>query len=170
MQRLAGVQLKPLQTQHHGLTEEARFLKWVDVKDAAQCWNWKGSRKWSGWHGQWRNKAGEIELAHRASWRLFKSFIPEGMYVLHKCDNPDCVNPTHLFLGSQADNLHDMWGKGRAKPGLVRGVKHGMSKLTPDAVREIRLSKMTGVELAAKFSVSPTTVCDVRKRRIWDHI
>ena len=170
MQHLAGEELKPLQVQHHGLTEESRFMKWVAVKDKKECWEWLGSRHKTVWHGQWRNKAGQIELTHRASWRMFKSEIPAGMFVLHKCDNPACVNPQHLFLGTQSDNLKDMWNKGRAKPQTSKGAKHGMSKLTEMAVLDIRDSKLSGVELARKYEVSPTTICDVRKRRIWDHI
>ena len=170
MQRLNGEELHPLQKQHHGLTEEQRFLAWVAVKKSNECWEWLGSKNQDRWHGQWRSKSGKIELTHRASWRLFKSEIPGGLFVLHKCDNPICVNPTHLFLGSQSDNMADMHKKGRARQGRLLGEKHGMSKLTADAVLEIRTSKLSGVELARKYGISPTTVCDVRKRRIWDHI
>lgn len=170
MQQAQGVELHPLQEQFHGLTEESRFLKRVNVKGKDDCWEWTGSRNNKEWHGQWRNKAGEIELTHRASWRLFKSKIPGGMFVLHKCDNPVCVNPNHLFLGTQSDNCRDMWSKGRANPKQLQGEKHGMSKLTAEAVREIRDSSISGVELARKFGITPTTVCDVRKRRIWKHI
>jgi len=170
MQKLNGETLRPLQVQFHGLTEEARFLKRVNVKTKDECWEWTASQNRVGWHGQWRNAAGQIELTHRASWRLFKSEIPGGMFVLHKCDNPLCVNPGHLFLGTQSDNLHDMWGKGRARPGTSRGEKHGMSKLTAQAVTEIRNSQLSGVELAKQFGVTTTTICDVRKRRIWKHI
>lgn len=165
-----GKPLKALQTQYHGLTEEARFLKRVIVKNNDECWEWTGSRNQKEWHGQWRNKAGEIELTHRASWRLFKSEIPGGLCVLHRCDNPICVNPTHLFLGTQSDNSNDMWQKGRARPATSLGEKHGMSKLNVNAVLEIRSSQLSGVELAKKFGITPTTVCDVRKRRIWKHV
>ncbi len=170
MQRLAGEELRPLQVQHHGLTEEQRFLKWVAVKGRDDCWKWIGSQHQVGWHGQWRSKAGKIELAHRAAWRLFKSEIPGGLFVLHKCDNPLCVNPTHLFLGTQTDNMSDMHGKKRGRQGVSLGEKHGRSKLTTAAVIEIRTSNLSGTELAKKFGVTPTTVCDVRKRRIWNHI
>lgn len=169
LQRLNGETLRPLQVQFHGLTEEARFLKRVNVKTKDECWEWVGSQK-AGWHGQWRNAAGKIELTHRASWRLFKSEIPGGLFVLHKCDNPLCVNPNHLFLGTQSDNLRDMWNKGRAHPGVSRGEKHGMSKLTAEAVADIRSSQLSGVELAKLYGVTTTTICDVRKRRIWKHV
>ena len=158
------------QIQYHGLTEEQRFLKRVNVGAPNECWEWTASRQQQKWHGQWRNKAGQIELVHRASWRMFKCDIPAGMFVLHKCDNPACVNPSHLWLGTQSDNLHDMWTKGRARPQTSIGEKHGMSKVTESIVREIRESSLSGVDLARKFGITPTTVCDIRKRRTWDHI
>lgn len=169
LQKRKGEQLRPLQQQIHGLSEEERFIARTDTKSVKECWIWNASRRPDG-YGQWRRADGQIELAHRASWRLFRTEIPKGAHILHKCDNPPCVNPTHLFLGSHADNMRDMWGKGRARPGQSRGEKHGMSKLTSEIVREIRTSSESGVELARKFALSATTVCDVRKRRTWKHI
>lgn len=169
-QKKAGKTLRPLQVQYHGFTEKRRFLMRVAVANENGCKEWEGSRNKKGWHGQWRNAAGKIELTHRAAWRLFVGEIPDGLCVLHKCDNPICVNPNHLFLGTQADNSNDMWVKGRGKPGKSVGEKHGMSKLNEAIVREIRTSTERGVVLAKKFGVTPTTICDVKKRRIWDHV
>jgi len=165
-----GKELKPLQVQFHGMPEATRFLKRVDMKEKKDCWEWQGSRNRKQWHGQWRNKAGQIELAHRAAWRLFTSDIPEGLCVLHRCDNPVCCNPDHLFLGTQADNLKDMWRKKRARPGVSRGAKHGMSKLNEEAVRQIRSSKDSAPDLAKSYNVSRTTIYDVLKRKIWTHV
>lgn len=165
-----GRDLVPLQTQHHGLTEYDRFFKRVCIGDAGNCWEWTGSRNKTHWHGQWRNQEGEIELAHRAAWRLMVGAIPVSTCILHKCDNPICCNPSHLFLGSQSDNARDMWNKHRAKPGTSKGEKHGMSVLTERMVRSIRSSKAKGVDLAKRFNVTPTTICDIRKNRIWKHL
>lgn len=163
--------LRPLQVQHHGLTEYDRFFKRVKVGKVRDCWNWQGSRIGGGlWHGQWRNGNGEHELAHRAAWRLMRGEIPAGLCVLHKCDNASCCNPTHLFIGTQSDNLHDMWHKKRGRPKSNSGEAHGMSKLTDDIVREIRASPARGVDLARRFGVAPTTITDIRKRRIWKHL
>lgn len=123
-QQKAGKALKPLQVQYHGLSESKRFLMRVNAGRRSECWEWTGSRKWSGplgekWHGQWRNSAGGIELAHRAAWRLMIGSIPEGMFVLHKCDNPICVNPAHMFLGTQKDNLKRHVGKRKGEPRKV---------------------------------------------------
>lgn len=165
-----GKVLKPLQEQHHGLTEYARFMSWVKVGGPKECWEWQASRNLKGWHGQFRNALGGVELSHRASWRLMKGEIPKGLFVCHHCDNPICVNPNHLFLGSQSDNMKDMWAKGRARPKSNFGEKHGMSKLTAEIVKEIRSSSETGSALAKKFGIAATTVCDIKKRRTWNHI
>ncbi|UOF80472.1 endonuclease [Caudoviricetes sp.] len=169
LQKRRGGQLRPLQHQIHGASEEERFRAHTAAGSVRECWTWNASCRPDG-YGQWRRADGKIELAHRASWRLFRTEIPAGAHILHKCDNPSCVNPTHLFLGSHADNMRDMWGKGRARPGRSMGEKHGMAKLTAEIVQEIRSSGESGVELARKFGLAATTVCDVRKRRTWKHI
>lgn len=169
-QKRQGKVLKPLQVQYHGLTEEARFLKRVSVGITTACWVWTGSVMKVGWHGQWRNAEGKIEPTHRAAWRLFKSPIPPGAHVCHHCDNPICVNPGHLFLGTQSSNMRDMWAKGRARPGRLLGEQHGMSKITADIAGAIRASSETGVVLAKRYGITATSVCDIRKRRTWNHI
>lgn len=176
-QQRQGKELKPLQQQFHGLTEKERLMAWV-AKQPNGCWKWLGSikkaqpkgRKVIHWHGQWRNVAGQIELTHRAAWRILVGPIPRSAQVLHRCDNPLCVNPEHLFLGTPADNVSDMWDKGRARPGVSLGEKHGMSKLTSEVVKEIRESKERGTEIAARLGISTTTIYDVRNRRIWKHV
>lgn len=164
-----GQELRPLQLQYHGFSEKKRFLLRVGKATPTGCTEWTGALK-KKWHGQWRNAEGGIELTHRAAWRLFVGPIPEGMYVLHKCDNPACVNPKHLFLGSQSDNLKDMWTKDRAKPGVSLGEKHGMSKLTADLVLEIRSSTESGASLARRMGVTQTTISEVRRRKTWNHL
>lgn len=168
-QKLEGKELRELKLQYHGLSESDRFMQRVMKNDITKCWNWTGSRM-KNWHGNWRNSDGNNELVHRASWRIFVGELPNGMCVCHKCDNPLCVNPDHLFLGTQSENAHDMWNKGRARPGISKGEKHGMSKLTAEIVKDIRNSNLTGIELAKKYGITATTVCDVKKRRTWDHI
>ena len=85
------------------------FWKKVNIGLANECWEWKASiEAGSLGYGSFGNT-----LAHRASWNINKGEIPKGMQVLHRCDNPKCVNPLHLFLGTQADNIHDCMAKGR---------------------------------------------------------
>jgi predicted DNA-binding protein (UPF0251 family) len=114
--------------------------------------------------------------AHRVSWGLHNGPIPEGMWVLHRCDNPSCVNPTHLFLGTQADNVADMISKGRqATPEQTAhiGEKNGRARLTPDQVRTIRTLVAGGVsetEAARRYGVGQTTVSYIVLRKSWKHI
>lgn len=164
-----GETLRPLQVQYRGMSEIKRFLMRVNKSSSGECWPWTGSRQ-EKWHGQWRNANGDIEPTHRAAWRLFVSEIPKGMFILHKCDNPICCNPSHLFLGNQSDNCKDMWQKGRARPGKSLGEKHGMSKVTAEIVRDIRSSSESGKSLADKYGISQTTVGDIRKRKSWNHL
>lgn len=98
---------------------KVRFDRFFDRTENS-CWEWKGSRFGSG-YGQFF--AGYAEdgrrlniHAHRFAYELNFGPIPEGHYILHRCDNPPCVNPEHLFLGTQTDNVHDMFAKGRARP------------------------------------------------------
>lgn len=159
------------QLQYHGLSEYERFFKRVQIRESDECWPWLGSRKLTkrqaAWYGQWRASDGSIEGTHRASWRLMRGPIPAGMHVLHRCDNPICVNPMHLFLGTQSINSKDMWSKGR---GRTRGETNGNAKLTPELVRDIRASKEKSVELARRTGMSQQTICDIKKRRSWRHI
>lgn len=168
-QKQRGEELRPLQKQFHGLSEYDRFMARIQKREESGCWEWQGSRLPTG-YGRWRNAADKIELASRAAWRLFKGPIPDGMFILHHCDNPACANPAHLFMGNQRDNMLDMWGKARARPGTSRGEKHGMSKITKEIVLAIRASDEQGTVLAARYGLAPATIGDIRKRRTWKHI
>lgn len=105
---------------------------------------------------------------HRIIWEECFGFIPNGMEVCHKCDNPSCINPEHLFLGTQADNNRDMWKKGRARGGSLRGEKSPHSKLSDAARREIRRSYPSCgsmAQIARHYGVSQTTVYDIISNR-----
>lgn len=166
-QQRVGKELKPLQKQFHGLTEKERFFKRVGKLDSG-CWLWLGSLNTG--YGQFRRDDGSIVLSHRFSYLLHNGGAVDGLVVMHKCDTPRCVNPEHLALGTQADNVQDMRNKGREKKRGLPGSEHGMSKLTDAQVREIRSSKESGPAIAKRLSISTTTVYDVRNRKIWTHI
>ena len=153
------------------MSERERFMKRVQVGGPSACWEWTGCRMRGGkWHGAWRNGAGRTETTHRAAWRFEHGEIPAGVCVLHRCDNPACCNPDHLFLGTQSDNSLDMWAKGRARPRSLRGEEHGRAKITAEDVHTIRASGDPGVALAHRFGITRATVCAIRKRRIWKHV
>lgn len=174
-QKRRGEELRPLQIQHHGLDEKERFRRWLGIQPNG-CWMWLGSfkrrpdRPQPEWHGQWRNKKGEIELTNRAAWRLFVGPIPSGAQVLHKCDVPRCCNPAHLFLGTQADNVRDMWEKQRGKPGVSLGESHMNARATEEIVREIRASDESTAGLAQRYGLSRPTVDSIRNRKTWKHV
>ena len=87
---------------------------WEKVEKGDQCWIYKGSHGTGNLYGQFRIRGKELR-AHRLAWQFAFGPIPKGLNVLHSCDNPPCVRPDHLFLGTQLDNIHDMMRKGRAK-------------------------------------------------------
>ncbi len=105
----------------------SRFKGKYRVDLASGCWLWTAT-KTKGGYGCASIEGGRKGIwttAHRVSWVLFRGLIPKGLYVLHKCDNPSCVNPEHLFLGTQKDNMLDMVGKGRDKHNPATGKRNG---------------------------------------------
>jgi hypothetical protein len=153
------------QSQLHGKTLRERFEQYT--RTSSGCWLWIGHRDPNG-YGR-LNVNGQPLLAHRLSWQLHNGDMGDS-YVLHKCDNPQCVNPTHLFLGTQSENCDDMWSKGRAKPGHVFGEKHGMSKLTETQVLQIRSSEGSLRSLAKMFGVSSPVISDIKNGKTWKHL
>lgn len=161
-----GDPTKVVQKQHHGLTLKARFD--VYTKRKPGCWEWIGYRDPNGYG---RMDVGDRPmLAHRVSYLVHYGSIPDGMAVLHKCDEPKCVNPEHLFLGTQADNVRDMHAKGRARKRALRGSEHGMAKLDGKKVRAIRAWQGPLKVIAERYGITAATACDVRKRKTWKHI
>jgi hypothetical protein len=137
----------------------ARF--WSRVDKSGACWLWTLSRHDFG-YGQVVVKR-RPRGAHRVAWELMNGPIPEGMSVLHRCDNPPCCNPAHLFLGTDADNAFDKVRKGRAP-----------IKLTPAQVLEIRAKHAAGgtnyCALAREYGVTDPMVRLIVLRKAWKHL
>jgi len=139
-----------------------RFLAFV--KPANGCLEWTGSRVKTG-YGTFSNN-GTIR-AHRFIYEFLNGKQPPGICICHKCDNPPCVNPDHLFLATQLENIKDRVNKGRSS----RGETHPHSKLTPNDVLEIRSNYIPNVvsmrKLAKKYGVTCTTIMCVLNRKTW---
>ena len=155
---------------------------WSKVKKTAGCWIWTSSRRNKGYGAfVWADDAGKViqGRAHRFSWEQKNGPIPNGLCVLHRCDNPACVNPKHLFLGTKADNNLDMLNKGRHVAGgthcgksgkWIHGIQHWRAIINPSIASQIRKSKMCGMsysQIAKKFNIGITTAFKVVKGKTW---
>jgi hypothetical protein len=134
--------------------------------DENECWIWIGSAQKRGYG--FIKKNGKTTMAHRVAYELAYGELPDGLFVCHKCDNPRCVNPKHLFVGTHNDNMLDMHNKGRShKPA---GEIHPNSKLTETEAIEILNSIEPYPALAAKHNISLTSIYDIKTGRKWKHL
>jgi hypothetical protein len=151
-------------------TLEKRLMAKVTKPGASEddCWGWNGATYAFGYGTIGTSKGNDG--AHRVSYRLFVGEIPEGLCVLHKCDNPKCTNPKHLFLGSKQDNAVDRNLKGRGKNNVLRGENSHYAKLTEAQAREIKASSEPHAVLAAKFGLAKNSVGRIKRGERWKHI
>ena len=155
---------------HPSLRKKLEAMSKVD--EATGCIEWQGYTH-NGYGklsiGSRKDKSKKTVRAHRLSFAVYVSAIPEGIYVCHKCDNRKCINPNHLFLGTHQDNIDDRQAKGRNVPPVIRqGEEHQSAKLKWADVKIIRSSpdKKDG-ELASMFGVSRETISGIRNYRWW---
>lgn len=160
------VRLKPLRP------VEDRFWEKVDKRGHDECWGWNGSKSSHG-YGQLRIND-RLNMAHRFSYELHNGPIPDGLDVLHKCDNPPCCNPNHLFVGTAKDNTADMLAKGRgSKPPVSKrkGEKHPLAVFTNAQVRELRRQfaqlNMTMADFARLHQVSISCMFKLLKHKTY---
>lgn len=161
----------------------ARFEVKVDRSGGPDvCHPWLRAKHEFG-YGVFGVRKGVIMKAHRVAWEFTHGAIPAGMCVLHQCDNPGCVNPRHLFLGTDLDNKKDAHTKGRVPHGAVhwtkphgnpvRGSRHPLAKLTEADVRKIRKLAARGfssTEIAAKYPVPARRIRRIVARECWPHV
>lgn len=133
--------------------------------DLGPCWEWRGCRKAKG-YGKLGSFRGRTRVAHQVAFEAHVGPIAPGMFVLHRCDNPPCINPAHLFLGTKAENNADMASKGRA----AQGERHPVAKMTAADVAKIRSLADAGMsqhEVARRFGIAQSTARDIIMRRSW---
>lgn len=143
---------------------------WARVNKTETCWLWTGTILSHGYGqislGHPSTPGSKRWRAHRFSWELHRGTIPDGLVVCHTCDNPICVRPDHLFLGTQADNVHDSSRKGRKNA-------WGVQKLNADDVRVIRHQAARGLlqkDIAKAFGVARNTISGIVRRHTWAHL
>jgi len=154
---------------------------WARITKAT-CWEWTGALNEKGYGLV--GVDGRTPKAHRVAWELTHGPIPDDACVLHRCDNPACCNPDHLFLGSRADNNADMLAKGRHRSRVdtrtpldqclyARGEDHHKAKMTVDTVRALRADRERGLsysELGAKYGIDASAAYKIVARKTWGHV
>lgn len=150
---------------------EDRF--WEKVRKTRRCWLWTGTKNNMG-YGTFMRVSPKKELAHRVAWYIAHGELPGAARVLHTCDNPACVRPDHLFLGTMRDNSQDMLAKGRNKYVAHPGEANGQAKLTEGQVREMRekyaAGGVTQAQLAKEYEISQALAHFVVTRKAWKHV
>ena len=148
-------------------TIEERFSNKYQIDNITNCWNWIGAKFPNG-RGElgYKNEEGvwKYKYAYRVSYELYKGEIPENMSVCHTCDNPSCVNPDHLWLGTTKDNARDMVNKGRS----TSGETNPMSKLKREDVIKIRQDNRIHRQIAQDWKVSRELISQIKRGVIWN--
>jgi hypothetical protein len=155
---------------HKGMPAQERFKAYVEKGLGSKaCWEWTGGKINTG-YGMFHPLPKQSVLAHRYAYEQHRGPIPAGQFVLHHCDNRACVNPRHLFCGTQQANVDDMINKGRDRKRGLAGAKNHSAKITEAIVRKIRASSTTAKILAKRHGVSVSLIYAVKQRRLWAHI
>lgn len=152
----------------YGKTLDELFWSKVDKRNPDECWIWKASKR--GKYGS-AYYNGKRDGAHRISYIIHCGPIPDGMDICHRCDNPLCVNPAHLWVGTAEQNMHDMISKKRDKH--PHGEHYKRHKLTYEQVQEIRVllsqGELSQRAIAARYNISQAHVCYINTGFTWKH-
>lgn len=133
-----------------------KFEDYYIISSNNSCWIWKKSKTNLGYGKAFYD--GKTISAHRLSYILHKGEIPVGLFILHSCDNPSCVNPEHLRAGTQSENIKEMHSKNR-------GYRQPHLKITDEMLKEIKESKLTQKQIALKYNVHQSTICKLKQRK-----
>ena len=147
-------------------SDEERFNERIMIVAESGCHIWMGEINTLG-YGYFKTDK-KRHLAHRFSYQVEHGEIPRGLVVRHQCDTPSCVNPNHLVLGTQRENVLDSVRRGRAN--RAKGSALSQSKLTEDDVAEIRKTAASDCEIARRFGVHHSTIRNIRIRKTWKHL
>jgi hypothetical protein len=146
---------------------QCRLFASCEIKSNG-CWIYKKGKDLDGYGViSIKNKT---DKAHQVAYLTFVGQIMKGMHVCHKCDNPSCINPVHLFLGTGRENMHDKIKKGRDR---VKGEESVISKLTDDQVRSLRQDFINGIkyaQLGPKYNITPEQASNIVRRKVWKHL
>jgi hypothetical protein len=156
--------MSTMQFKKYGETID-RFFKRFKVNEQNGCWEWLSSSDKDGYGLLWGK--GKRILAHRYSYKHHYGIDPGELNVCHKCDNPRCVNPDHLFLGTTKDNVQDCMDKGRD---AMIGSRNNKAKLTEDDIPTIREDKRKSSDIAKTYNVSKSTIKKIKNKSSWSHV
>jgi DNA-binding XRE family transcriptional regulator len=148
------------------------FWRAVDIRSEDECWLWQNAIDEDGYgRANWYTVRGKrVRIAHRIAYEIFYKVEPGELQVCHKCDNPPCVNPHHLFLGTNKDNHADKKAKGRAPKGGRNWSSAFYDKHIPE-VRRLRFEeKLTNKQIAQRYGVSESTISHICTGRSWKHV
>ena len=142
----------------------------IDKAGPDDCWVWTAARDRKNYGVVSAGGKKGALYAHRAVYEDAVGPIPPGLHILHRCDNPPCCNPAHLWAGTNSQNIADMISKGRSKGAFCFGEEHMNHKLTREKVLEIRASTDPERVVARRYGISGANVHAIRKRKTWKHI
>jgi hypothetical protein len=157
------------------MTPEYKARFWAKVQKTPTCWLWTAGRGYHGYGQATHPDKPTFPIgAYRAAWIIAHGPVPKGLAVCHKCDNKLCVRPSHLFLGTQRDNLADMRAKGRGHlPPRIAGILNCKAKFTEDDIRDVRRLYAEGLslrQLGRRYRVWYTTISQIVNRNTWAHV